>query len=243
MIIVSLMACIHRVISGCDSICGCGYQFTTLDVEGPDSDKEWTYPGEGIENCANECNQREGCTSFEYNHEGNWDYRCATFTGGQSNLYGVREKTHLDWQTCVVVPCDPKCGCGYKYSPKDIDFEGKAWFYPGEGVELCAALCTQEEGCTGFEYNFSGTEDYKCGLYTGGASNLRDAREGGTQHAGWLTCVAADAGIAKPMPKPKGESCGKGTVCDADEFCCDPLCGKCIPNGSMCTQGCDTEWE
>merc|ERR1719410_1007149 len=91
------------VVPECDSICGCGYEFTNLDVDGPVGEKGRSFPGEGIENSANACNQRDGCWAFEYNHKGNEEYACQTYTSGQSKLYGVREKWHLDWHTCVAV--------------------------------------------------------------------------------------------------------------------------------------------
>merc|ERR1739845_158535 len=68
---------------------------------------------------APECMERDGCTGFEYNNIGNEGYKCGTYTGGASNLAsgsGVRKGVHANWQTCVAVPCDPKCGCGFEYT-------------------------------------------------------------------------------------------------------------------------------
>merc|ERR1719410_465519 len=73
--------------------------------------------------------------------------------------------------------CDNTCGCGYEFTPKDIDGTGKEFSFPSEGIENCRNECFDRNGCTGFEYNFMGNEDFKCGTYTGGASNLRSTRK------------------------------------------------------------------
>jgi len=100
-VIIALLfcGCFQSALSECDSICGCDYQFSTLDVGG--TGKEWSFPGEGIENCAAECSNRPGCTSFEYNYKGDEDYKCGTYTGGEDNMDGVRKGDGLNWQTCV----------------------------------------------------------------------------------------------------------------------------------------------
>ena len=51
---------------------------------------------------------------------------------------------------------------------KDISGDGKEWSHPGEGIENCAKVCDQRKGCTSFEYNSGGNENYKCGTYTAG---------------------------------------------------------------------------
>jgi len=86
--------------SACDSICGCGYRFTNLNVDG--EGKEWSNPGQGIENCAAACSARRGCTAFEYNFRGDAGYACGTYTGGHNNLANVRTGHGLKWQTCVA---------------------------------------------------------------------------------------------------------------------------------------------
>ena len=65
------------------------------------------------------------------------------------------------------------CGCGYIYYAGNMDGERKQFTSPGEGVEKCRDTCDQIVGCTGFEYNDSGSENYKCATYTGGESNLK----------------------------------------------------------------------
>ena len=62
-----------------------------------------TSPGEGIEACATICNERPGCTSFEYNFVANEGYSCVTYTGGSSNLKNERNPTkHNQWVSCVI---------------------------------------------------------------------------------------------------------------------------------------------
>ena len=101
--------------------------------------------------------------------------------------------------------CDTRCSCGYSYVSKDMDGTGKKFIYPGKGVKNCAAACKEREGCTGFEYNVGGNEGYKCGTYTGGASNLGKVRATTGQHSTWDSCVLnedegepVEEGDAKP---------------------------------------------
>ena len=82
---------------GCDQTCGCGYTYTDLNVDG--DGKEWSYPGKGIWKCADVCSKREGCTSFEYNHEGTEGYKCGTYTAGRDNVQDRPQKS--DWTTCI----------------------------------------------------------------------------------------------------------------------------------------------
>merc|ERR1712226_574278 len=70
--------------STCDAVCGCGFSYTPEGLDG--TGKTFTNPGEGIDNCATDCRARDGCTSFEYNHEGDEGFLCGTYTGGSDNL-------------------------------------------------------------------------------------------------------------------------------------------------------------
>jgi len=67
----------------CDSTCGCGYRFSNEDIHG--EGKQFTHPGKNIEDCANACSKRPGCTGFEFDYKGNHDYACGTYTG-QKNI-------------------------------------------------------------------------------------------------------------------------------------------------------------
>ena len=83
--------------------------------------------------------------------------------------------------------CDSKCGCGYYVVKEDLDGEDKEVSTPGQVVENCALSCTQRSGCTGFEYNHGGDENYTCVTYTGGDNNVI---EGSTQSPMWTTCIS-----------------------------------------------------
>ena len=80
------------------------------------------------------------------------------------------------------------CGCGYAYYAGNMDGEGKQFTSPGEGVENCRYTCDQRSGCTGFEYNDSGSENYKCATYTGGEDNLKSD----IKVEGWISCLKID---------------------------------------------------
>lgn len=76
------------------------------------------------------------------------------------------------------------CGCGFKYISSDLEGNGKSFSFPGQGIENCANTCRLRGGCTGFEYNHDGNENYKCGTYTGGHSNIN-----GPLKSGWTSCI------------------------------------------------------
>ena len=80
----------------CDSNCGCGYHQITENLDG--EGKDFSFPGQGVENCAEACNQRSGCTSFEYNHGGNENYKCGTYNGGNNNIVGTQLE---QWTSCI----------------------------------------------------------------------------------------------------------------------------------------------
>ena len=79
--------------------CGDGYTFSTKDLDG--EGKQFSNPGEGIENCMDACNNRGDCTSFEYNHGGEEGFKCGTYSGGDSNLNDQDDTQLSTWTTCV----------------------------------------------------------------------------------------------------------------------------------------------
>ena len=81
--------------------------------------------------------------------------------------------------------CDVKCGCGFKHTSSNLDGMGKSFSFPGKGIENCANSCRLRQGCTGFEYNHAGQENYKCATYTGGSSNIW----GPSKISGWTSCI------------------------------------------------------
>jgi len=86
-----------RCCETCNLDCGTGYMCTTLDIDG--EGKEASYPGAGIENCMEECNNRDGCTSYEYNHGSDENYKCQTYTGGESNIQS--DDQCVTWTSCI----------------------------------------------------------------------------------------------------------------------------------------------
>ena len=74
------------------------------------SSVEWTELGEaGIGNCEAACNDRSGCTAFEYNHAGEENYKCGTYTGDWSdivttntggNAWSTEGYQRSTWTTC-----------------------------------------------------------------------------------------------------------------------------------------------
>ena len=81
----------------CDIRCGCGYTFTTkrLGYYGHDS----TVDVKSIYLCAKNCDDRDGCTGFRYDHEGIENYNCKTYTGGKRTI-GISEEAS-GWTNCL----------------------------------------------------------------------------------------------------------------------------------------------
>ena len=82
----------------CDRTCGCGYNKIQSALEG--DSKNTSKPGQGIEKCKAECDDREGCTSFEYNHTGEEEYECKTYTNGDGDVVSTRAQGY-HWTSCI----------------------------------------------------------------------------------------------------------------------------------------------
>ena len=56
-----------------------------------------------IEDCAEVCNAREGCTGFEYAESGIKQGQCATYTGGENNIRKDenRNAEFSIWRSCL----------------------------------------------------------------------------------------------------------------------------------------------
>ena len=61
--------------------------------------EEKSNPGDTIEKCANECNNRHMCTGFEYNQKGDANYECHTYTNGLENI--LPDLQHPNWTSCI----------------------------------------------------------------------------------------------------------------------------------------------
>jgi len=87
--------------------CPAGYTAIAQNLDGAGKvvapSNEWRT----IENCADFCNSRSGCTSFEFgapgrHHQGD----CITYTGGQGNYRNTEDRLGLwaNWRSCVKMP-------------------------------------------------------------------------------------------------------------------------------------------
>ena len=86
-----------------------------------------------------------------------------------------------------------ECPSGFKNMANDLG--GSQEWTEGEGITTCEAACDARSGCTAFEYNHAGEENYKCGTYTGGVSEILTTNTGGNawstegyQRSTWTTC-------------------------------------------------------
>ena len=55
-------------------------------------------PGNAIELCAKQCDDRTGCTAFRFGLE-NGDYVCKTYTGGKRAITNKEQEN--GWTSCV----------------------------------------------------------------------------------------------------------------------------------------------
>ena len=81
-----------------------GYDTVPNDLDG--NGKRWSLPLDphrSLQQCADICNDRSGCTSFEYANGPEEHGACGTYTGGDSN---IKEDTNRDqagsnWFSCI----------------------------------------------------------------------------------------------------------------------------------------------
>ena len=90
--------------------CPDGYNSVAQDLHG--IGKDWsqpkTDPNRNLQQCADICSARSGCTSFEYANGPTDNGACATYTGGDSNIHEDQNRTHpsSNWFSCIKVPGD-----------------------------------------------------------------------------------------------------------------------------------------
>jgi len=94
------------------SDCGDDFRYTPNNLDG--SSKEWSNPGQGIENCRNACRNRSGCTGFEYNNGGDEGYKCGTYTGHTSSFEQSDSQTS-SWTSCTKNNLDVREDCTDDY--------------------------------------------------------------------------------------------------------------------------------
>ena len=86
-------------------ICPLGYYSVDEDLDG--SGKEWAQPhpdqSRSLQQCADICNNRSGCTSFEHANGPQEQGACGTYTGGVSNIGENENRTQPGsrWFSCV----------------------------------------------------------------------------------------------------------------------------------------------
>jgi len=121
----------YELCNPTDLECGSGFTHTWLDLGG--WTKEFSTPGEGIENCRNACLGRIGCTGFEYNHGGEEGYKCGTYTGGYSSI--EKDYQQDSWWSCISEQCyTSNSDCA------DYQLEHGACCPGGEGLPLDGSL-------------------------------------------------------------------------------------------------------
>ena len=74
-----------------ENLNGAGKQFTGANS------------GRTIEDCAEVCNNRAGCTGFEFAESGSQQGQCGTYTGGEDNIFGDegRDAEVSTWRSCL----------------------------------------------------------------------------------------------------------------------------------------------
>ena len=93
----------HVSIAG---LCPDGYKIVAQQLDG--AGKEWSQPhpdaNRTLQQCADICSDRGGCTSFEFANGPHHHGACGTYTGGDSNLgrdKGAADLAGLNWYSCV----------------------------------------------------------------------------------------------------------------------------------------------
>jgi hypothetical protein len=119
-----------------------------LDGEG----KEWSNhdASRTIEDCAQICDERSGCTAFEYKTGGFGS--CGTYTAGTDNIQDDEDRTDPSstWRSCVVALPEFSRASGWKGGvASDCDNLGCQTV---DSVASCANICSGEEECNVFNY-------------------------------------------------------------------------------------------
>ena len=97
----SLSITFHGLSANCPE----GYDTVAQNLDG--SGKKWAQPHPDghrtLQQCADICNDRIGCTSFEYANGPQAHGACGTYTGGSSNIKKNenRERAGSKWFSCI----------------------------------------------------------------------------------------------------------------------------------------------
>merc|ERR1711874_276825 len=91
--------------------------------------------------------------------------------------------------------CTTECPSGFKNIANDLNGSQEFTELGAEDITKCEAACNDRSGCTAFEFNHAGEENYKCGTYTGGVSDILTINTGGNswstegyQKSTWTSC-------------------------------------------------------
>ena len=85
-----------------------------------------------------------------------------------------------------------ECPDGFLNLPQDLHGTSQDFTSGSGSIENCEQACENRSGCTGFEYNHGGDENFKCGTYTGGDSDILSNNSwssDGYQKSTWTTCI------------------------------------------------------
>ena len=94
--------------------CPEGYDTVAQDLYGPGKkvSQPDPDPNRSLQQCADICNDRSGCTGFEYSNGPYKPGKCLTYTGGDSDIIDVnldRDQADSNWFSCIKVPtCEVK---------------------------------------------------------------------------------------------------------------------------------------
>ena len=189
----SLSITFHVLSANCPE----GYDTVAQNLDG--SGKKWAQPHpdghRSLQQCADICNDRIGCTSFEYANGPKEHGACGTYTGDatvKSNIKGNenRDRASSNWFSCVK---QGHCPDGYYASKSNLDGSGKEWAQPhpdnNRRLQQCADICNARSGCTSFEYSNGSRNHGGCGTYTGGSSNLKMNEKRDRASSAWFSCL------------------------------------------------------
>ena len=110
-----------------------------------------------------------------------WQRLCDTFTADPATLMTWSRDAH--WTPCVKDDCDH----GYSKVAYDLNGGGKMVYHAGHNTQDCAKKCNERSGCTAYEFNKGGNDDYKCITYTAEPSSLHGDEH--QQFTGWASCI------------------------------------------------------
>ena len=177
--------------------CPEGYDTVAQDLYGPGKERAEPDPdpNRSLQQCADICNDRSGCTGFEYANGPDMHGKCLTYTGGVGGGENLnRDQADSNWFSCVLSD-KPSGNCpeGYDSIAQDLNGPGKKRAEPdpdpNRSLQQCAAICNDRSGCTGFEYSNGPDMHGKCLTYTGGDSDIKDNLDRDRADSNWFSCI------------------------------------------------------